>query len=391
MEFKQIHAKQVLTPVGWLDNVIVTIQNGIITDITPSDKPCPNQIKLLPALIDTHIHGVMGADTMDATHESLNTMSNFLAQHGVGAFLATTVTESHDKIEAALRQVKNSIQQGVTGATLLGSYLEGPFFNAIHKGAHPEALLQAPDRATIEKWLTLAEGTLKCIALAPEYPNALAIIKWLHHQNIRVMIGHTNADYQTTKAALLAGASGVVHCYNGMSGLHHRNPGVVGAALSIDHCQTEIIVDGHHVHPAAVAIAHKCCGENLLLITDAMRATGMPNGDYYLGQLRVHMKDNVVRTDDGNLAGSTLTLDCAVNNLANFTNTSFDKAWLHGSYYPAKALGIDNTLGSIAPDKIANLVVLNEQNQLIATLVKGNIVYQSNQFNEQYITHPKQV
>lgn len=384
MEFKQIHAKQVFTPVGWLDNAIVDIKDGKIIDIKPSDTPCPNQFKLMPALIDTHIHGVMGADTMDATHQSLNTISSFLASHGVGAFLATTVTESHEKIEAALVQVKESIKQGVAGATILGSYLEGPFFNAVHKGAHPEELLQAPDRELIEKWLKLADGTLKCIALAPEYPSALPIIKWLCSQNIRVMIGHTNADYDTTKAALLAGASGVVHCYNGMSGLHHRNPGVVGAALSIDNCQTEIIVDGHHVHPAAVSIAHKCCGHNLLLITDAMRATGMPNGDYYLGQLPVHMENDVVRTQDGSLAGSTLTLDRAVNNLANFTRITFEQAWLHGSHYPAKALGIDNQLGTIAVNKVANLVLLNEQNQVTATMVNGNFVYQTEQFKSQY-------
>lgn len=377
MEFEQIHAQQVLTPVGWLDNAIITIKNGKIVKIEQTDKACSNNIKVLPALIDTHIHGVMGADTMDATHEALNTMSCFLAQHGIGAFLATTVTESHEKIEAALIQVKHSMKQGVAGATLLGSYLEGPFFDPVHRGAHPEALLHAPDRKLIEKWLALAEGTLKCIALAPEYPKALEIITWLRSINVRVMIGHTNADYQTTKAALLAGANGVVHCYNGMSGLHHRNPGVVGAALTIDNCQTEIIIDGHHVHPAAVDIAHKCCGKNLLLISDAMRATGMSDGEYHLGKLKVHVQDHVVRTENGGLAGSTLTIDCAVNNLANYANISFEQAWLHGSSYPAKALGIDHYLGNIAVEKQANLVLLDGNNQLIATIVNGNIVYQS--------------
>lgn len=377
MEFETIHAKQILTPVGWLENAMVTIKNGKIIKIEQTNKIFSNNIKLLPALIDTHIHGVMGADTMDATHEALNTMSSFLARHGIGAFLATTVTESHEKIESALIQVKHSIKQGVAGATLLGSYLEGPFFNAVHKGAHPETLLHAPDRNLIEKWLDLAEGTLKCIALAPEYPNALEIIEWLRSINIRVMIGHTNADYQTTKAALLAGASGVVHCYNGMSGLHHRNPGVVGAALTIDNCQTEIIIDGHHVHPAAVNIAHKCCGKNLLLISDAMRATGMSDGDYQLGKLKVHVQDHVVRTEDGGLAGSTLTINRAVTNLADYANISFEQAWLHGSSYPAKALGIDHYLGDIAVGKQANLVLLNANNQLMATIVNGNIVYQT--------------
>lgn len=377
MEFEKIYAKQALTPVGWLANAMLTIKNGKIIKIEQTDKVCSDNIKVLPALIDTHVHGVMGADTMDANHEALNTMSCFLAQHGIGAFLATTVTESHEKIEAALVQVKQSIKQGVAGATLLGSYLEGPFFNAVHKGAHPETLLHAPDRKLIEKWLALAEGTLKCIALAPEYPNTLEIIEWLHSINIRVMIGHTNADYQTTKAALLAGASGVVHCYNGMSGLHHRNPGVVGAALTIDNCQTEIIIDGHHVHPAAVDIAYKCCGKNLLLISDAMRATGMSDGDYQLGKLKVHVQDHIVRTEDGSLAGSTLTIDRAVSNLADYANISFAQAWLHGSFYPAKALGIDDTLGSITPNKLANLVLLNDNNQIVATIINGHVVYKS--------------
>lgn len=377
MEFEKIYAKQALTPVGWLANAMLTIKNGKIIKIEQTDKVCSDNIKVLPALIDTHVHGVMGADTMDANHEALNTMSCFLAQHGIGAFLATTVTESHEKIEAALIQVKHSMKQGVAGATLLGSYLEGPFFDAAHRGAHPETLLHAPDRKLIEKWLDIAEGTLKCIALAPEYPEALEIITWLRSINVRVMLGHTNADYQTTKAALLAGANGVVHCYNGMSGLHHRNPGVVGAALTIDNCQTEIIIDGHHVHPAAVDIAYKCCGQNLILISDAMRATGMPSGDYYLGKLKVHVQDNVVRTKDGGLAGSALTIDCAVNNLANYANISFEQAWLHGSSYPAKALGIDHYLGNIAVEKQANLVLLNSNNQLVATIVNGNIVYQS--------------
>ena len=377
MEFEKIYAKQALTPVGWLANAMLTIKNGKIIKIEQTDKVCSDNIKVLPALIDTHVHGVMGADTMDASHEALNTMSCFLAQHGIGAFLATTVTESHEKIAAALVQVKQSIKQGVAGATLLGSYLEGPFFNAVHKGAHPETLLHAPDRKLIEKWLALAEGTLKCIALAPEYPNALEIIAWLRSINIRVMVGHTNADYQTTKAALLAGASGVVHCYNGMSGLHHRNPGVVGAALTIDNCQTEIIIDGHHVHPAAVDIAYKCCGKNLLLISDAMRATRMSDGDYQLGKLKVHVQDHIVRTEDGSLAGSTLTIDRAVSNLADYANISFAQAWLHGSFYPAKALGIDDTLGSIAPNKLANLVLLNDNNQIVATIINGHVVYKS--------------
>lgn len=370
-----IHAKRILTPAGWLENAIVKIVDGNIAAIEKNHQSCQSDIILMPALIDTHIHGAMGVDVMDSTHQALNTISCFLARFGVGAFLATTVTDTHQQIENALRQVKESMVEGVDGATILGSYLEGPFFNADHRGAHPESLLQPPDRTILEKWIAIADGSLKCIALAPEYPDSIAIIQWLRSQNIRVMLGHTNADYQTARDALLAGANGVVHCYNGMSGLHHRNPGVVGAAFSIPNCQTEIIADGHHVHPAAVDIALTCCKQNLLLISDAMRAAGMPNGSYYLGKLLVHMQDSVVRTDDGGLAGSTLTLDRAVSNFADFTHLPFEEAWLHGSYYPAKALGIDHYLGSISPGKQANLVMLTTDRQITKTLVKGKTVF----------------
>ncbi|XKM13163.1 N-acetylglucosamine-6-phosphate deacetylase [Orbaceae bacterium ac157xtp] len=385
MTLKQIHARRIWTSIGCIENGIITIEDERITTITQSNKPCKNDITILPALIDTHIHGVMGADVMDATHDALNTMSRFLATHGIGAFLATTVTDTHQNIEKALVQVKNSIQQGVDGAMLLGSYLEGPFFSSLHKGAHPAQFLQAPDKALLQKWAKLAEGTLKCVALAPEYPNIESIITWLRINNIRVMLGHSNADYQTTKKALLLGANGVVHCYNGMTGLHHRQPGMVGAALTTEDCQTEIIVDGHHVHPAAVNIAFNCCQQNLILITDAMRATGMPDGDYYLGEKLVHKKDDIVTMDEGNLAGSTLTLDRAVKNLSDFTGISFEKSWLHGSYYPAKALGIDHDLGSIAPSKLANLVILDSTKKIIATLIAGKVVYQSEQFKPEFL------
>ncbi|WP_392564386.1 N-acetylglucosamine-6-phosphate deacetylase [Orbus wheelerorum] len=376
MEYKKIHAQRILTEIGWLENGLLTIdKQGIIIAIEQAKSPSPNNLTIMPALIDSHIHGAKGMDVMDASHQALNTISLYLAEHGVGAFLATTVTDSTEKIEAALVQIKQSYQQGVDGAQLLGAYLEGPFFTAKHKGAHPQNLLQAPARMLLERWLKLADGTLKCIALAPEYLNSLSIIRWLRLQNIRVMLGHTNANYQTIKSALTAGASGVVHCYNGMQGLHHREPGAVGAAFTSPNCQTEIIADGYHVHHAAINIAHRCCNDQLLLISDAMRAAGMPNGDYKLGEMNVHMQNNVVRTDDGGLAGSTLSLDVAVNHLANAANIAFEQAWLHASIYVANALGIGNVLGSIRVGKQANLVLLTPQKQIIATLVNGNTVY----------------
>lgn len=376
MEYKKIHVSRVFTETGWLENgEIIIDNNGKIHAIKTSDKPCSNELIAMPTLIDTHIHGAMGADVMDATHEGLNTISLFLAKHGIGAFLATTVTDSNPHTELAIKQIKSSYRQGLDGAMLLGGYLEGPFFTSKNRGAHPEKLLQSPDLSLIQKWLELGEGSIKCIALAPESPQALEIITWLKQQGIRVMLGHSNANYDLAKQALLVGADGVVHCYNGMSGLHHREPGMVGAALTTPNCQVELIVDGHHVHAAAVNVAFKCCAERVLLISDSMRAAGMPDGDYQLGEMLVHMHDGVVKTDLGGLAGSTLTIDNAVKNVVKMTDISFEQAWLNASYYPAKALKIEHELGSLAAEKIANIALLNPQHDLMATLVKGKMAF----------------
>ncbi|ELZ5940176.1 N-acetylglucosamine-6-phosphate deacetylase [Providencia stuartii] len=376
---KQIYVRRALLPSGWADNVLVILDDhGGIQRVIPNTQSAeqPSPFTLLPALIDTHIHGSAGADVMDATHESLNNISRFLASKGVGAFLATTVTAHHNAIERALVQVKNSQKQGVDGAEILGSYLEGPFFTAQHKGAHPQHLLHQPEKALLQRWIAVAEGSLKCVALAPEHPTSLELIPWLKSQGVRVMIGHSSADYALTQQGLNQGADGVVHCYNGMNGLHHREPGMVGAALTHDQCQVELICDGHHVHPAAINVVYRCCGERLLLITDAMRAAGMPDGEYSLGEMTVQMKNGVVRTESGSLAGSTLTLERGVSTLQQACNISFAQAWLHGSLYPAKALGIADRLGSIAHGKQANLTLCDTAGEIQATFVQGKLVFQ---------------
>lgn len=376
MGSKHFHVKRVLTETGWLDNGIISINDkGRIVSIEVAKTQSDTNLIAMPALIDTHIHGARGADVMDATHESLDTISVFLAHRGVGAFLATTVTETHERIEKAIDQVQVSMHKGVRGAMILGSYLEGPFFTEKHRGAHPEHLLQAPTKSLLSKWLSIGHGTVKCVAIAPEYETSLEIISWLRAKGIRVMLGHSDASYEVTKKALSAGANGIVHCYNGMSGLHHRNPGMVGAALTTPDCSTEIIVDGHHVHPTAVNIALCCCQSNLLLVSDAMRATGMVEGDYYIGELLAHMKNGIVKLDNGTLAGSTLSLNNAVTNLMTMTGLPLSEAWRHGSEYPARSLGIDKDLGTLAPGKLANIVFIDEQNNIISTWVSGRKVY----------------
>lgn len=376
--FRRFHVKRILTETGWLDNAVIAVnEKGRIVSIEPAKTQSENNLIALPALIDTHVHGARGADVMDANHEALDTISVFLAQHGVGAFLATTITETHKRIEKAIEQVHLSMRIGVRGAMILGSYLEGPFFTEKHRGAHPARLLCPPSKALLSQWLAASHGTLKCVALAPEYKESLEIISWLRAKGVRVMLGHSDASYEVAKKALSAGASGVVHCYNGMSGLHHRSPGLVGAALTTQDCSTEIIVDGHHVDSAAVNIAFRCCKHNLLLISDAMRAAGMNDGDYYLGELLVHMRNGVVRLDDGTLAGSTTTLSHAVSHFMEMTELPFDEAWRHASEYPARSLGIDKDLGTLSPGKIANIVFMTEENVIVSTWVSGRKAYEA--------------
>ncbi|MBD1575748.1 N-acetylglucosamine-6-phosphate deacetylase [Vibrio sp. S11_S32] len=385
MDKQYFLAKRVLVDQSWRDQQILTVdENGYIEAIDRYEQHKYDDKKvidlgetiLLPGLIDSHVHGAMGHDVMDATHHALDSMSTFFAQNGVTGFLATTVTAPPVKIEAALKQIGLSTQSGVSGAELLGGYLEGPYFTEKNRGAHPTEWFRDLTVAELKSWQALAGDTLRKVALAPEKSNALEIIKHLKSCDIKVMLGHTDADFDTVNRALDAGADGIVHCYNGMRGLHHRDPGVVGAGLCHPNSYVEMIADGHHVHPTAIDVAYRCCGERLTLITDAMQAAGMPDGQYQLGEYQVNVVEGVVRTDAGGLAGSTLILKNAVFNLSNWLNMPLEKAWLRASLTPAKSLGIEHELGSLVVGKKASMVALSiTDHQVEQTWVNGVSVY----------------
>lgn len=330
---------------------------------------------LLPGMIDSHVHGAMGCDVMDATHQSLDTMSAFFAQHGVTGFVATTVTAPIEKIEKALVQISKSKTDGLTGAELLGAYLEGPYFTAKNKGAHPEGLFRELDISELDRWIECSNNSLLTVALAPEKRNSAAAIKHLKSHGIKVMLGHTDASYEQVQSAFEHGADGIVHCYNGMSGLHHRDPGAVGAGLCHSSSYVEIIADGCHVHPAAVDVAYRCCESRLTLITDAMQAAGMPDGLYQLGELEVTMSDGIVKTNSGSLAGSSLVLIDAVKNASNWLRIPIEQAWLLASLTPAKSLNLDHKYGSLSVGKMASMVAVSDSYQVLTTWVNGNIVY----------------
>ncbi|RBM69644.1 N-acetylglucosamine-6-phosphate deacetylase [Vibrio tarriae] len=379
---QRFRAQRVLHGDKWQPDAVVTVDDtGVITAIETydvqrhGDAVNLGQVDLLPGLLDSHVHGSKGCDVMDATHESLNTLSLYFASLGVTAFVATTVTAPVAKIRAALTQVAKSKQEGVAGAEILGAYLEGPYFTEKNKGAHPTQWFRELALEELDDWISYSDNQLLKVALAPEKSGALEAIRYLDARGVKVMLGHSDASYEQVQLALDAGAKGIVHCYNGMRGLHHRDPGVVGAGLLHPECYVEMIADGHHVHPAAIEVAHRCCGSRMTLITDAMCATGMPDGQYTLGEYQVEMQQGVVTTQSGGLAGSTLTLLDGVKNIQRWLNLPVEQAWLMASLTPATSLGIQHQLGTLEVGKYASMVAISSDFSIEKTWVKGRLVF----------------
>ncbi|EKF9662198.1 N-acetylglucosamine-6-phosphate deacetylase [Vibrio cholerae] len=379
---QRFRAQRVLHGDKWQLNAVVTVDDtGVITAIETydalrhADAVDLGQVDLLPGLLDSHVHGSKGCDVMDATHESLNTLSLYFASLGVTAFVATTVTAPVAKIRAALTQVAKSKQEGVAGAEILGAYLEGPYFTEKNKGAHPTQWFRELALEELDDWISYSDNQLLKVALAPEKSGALEAIRYLDTHGVKVMLGHSDASYDQVQLALDAGAKGIVHCYNGMRGLHHRDPGVVGVGLLHPECYVEMIADGHHVHPAAIEVAHRCCGSRMTLITDAMCATGMPDGQYTLGEYQVEMQQGVVTTQSGGLAGSTLTLLDGVKNIQRWLNLPVEQAWLMASLTPATSLGIQHQLGTLEVGKYASMVAISSDFSIEKTWVKGRLVF----------------
>lgn len=370
-----IRARRVLSEQGWLDDHQVRIDDGQIVAL----EPIPTGISqrdanlLCPAYIDLHVHGGAGVDVMDEAPTTLDTLALHKAREGVGAWLPTTVTAPLPAIEAALQRIARRHFSGGYGAEVLGSYLEGPYFTPENRGAHSAALFRELDLAELDRLIACSQETLRVVALAPEKPNALNSIRHLRQRGVRVMLGHGAATYAQTLAAFDAGASGLVHCYNGMSGLHHREPGMLGAGLTDERAALELIADGHHVHPAAMRLCCACASERVVLITDAMRASGMPDGQYELCGHDVEMRSGVVRTASGGLAGSTLTLDAAVRNMVELTGTAPESAIRMASLHPATLIGVSDRLGSIRPGKQASLIALTDGLHLEKIWVQGLI------------------
>jgi len=339
----------------------------------------PRTVTIIPGMIDVHIHGSAGADVMDASKESLETMARALAREGTTAFLATTITQSREAIEKALICTADYIErhQVADGAECLGIHLEGPFVNPKRGGAQPKDHIQNPDIHLMWEWFEKARGKIRLVTLAPELPNGFELVRLLKRIGVIASIGHSDATYEECVEAIGAGASHVTHLFNGMRGLHHREIGVAGAAFLRDELMVELIADGIHVSQEMVNIAKRqVTSDRLILITDAMRAKCLKNGTYDLGGQTVFVEDRKACLEDGTLAGSILKMNEAVRNMRQFTGADWLEIIRMTAENPAKELGVFDRKGSLAPGKDADVVVLGEDGEVLLTLCRGKMAYQ---------------
>lgn len=333
---------------------------------------------ILPGLIDLHVHGAMGFDAMHGASD-LYGLSAALAAQGIVGYCPTTVTESDEAVLEALKAIQGfkSLPEPL-GAKVLGAYVEGPFLSAAFKGAHPEGLLKAFDLKLLEKWQRESEGVIKVLALAPERLSDMGEISAIRALGMEVALGHSGASFEMAQSAIGEGAKIGVHLFNGMCPIHHRHPGIVTAFLLEDSTFAELIVDGIHLHEAAVRLAIKSKGvDRIVLISDSMCAAGLADGPYRLGQLSVEVSDGIAKTESGSLAGSTLRLMDAVKRVAGFEGLCLSSAAKMASLNPATVLGLGHERGSIACGKFADLTVVTDDFEVIGTLLEGRWLYQT--------------
>ena len=378
-----VYAKQIVLDDQVIDKAYLTIEDGKFGPILmeePQDAPIKDysQSIVAPGLVDTHIHGYKSHDVMDNDFEGIKVISEGLLSCGVTSWLPTTLTSSAELLNDVCETIGNHYQE-VTGAKIRGIFLEGPFFTEKYKGAQNPKYMSDPSVDKLAKWHELSQGLVNKIAIAPERKGVKEFIEFAKSKGVYTALAHSDATYEEAAAAVEAGANIFVHIYNGMSGLHHRNPGMVGAALSLDKVFAEMICDGHHVHPAAARVVTRARGpKETVLITDCMRAGGMGEGQSRLGEFEVVVKDGTARLrDTGNLAGSILELKQGVKNVVDWGLVSPAEALRMASLTPAQSVGIESVCGRIAPGYEADFIVVSDQLELEATYLDGELRYQA--------------
>jgi len=328
---------------------------------------------IAPGFIDVHIQGCGGADFLNDSDEAIQTISKTSASGGTTSILATTTIRKDDKEYTHLKRIKKFINQDIDGAKIIGVHLEGPYINEKMKGGFSSNYVKKPSLEEFASILMILGTDLKMITLAPEVDTGFKITKLAHKQGIIVAISHSEADYELTKKAFKAGVTHITHLFNAMRGLHHREPGIIGAALTEPSVSVQIIADGYHLHEAILKMIYKLKKrDKTILITDGTAPTGLKEGMTFEGVGgKIKCEKGAIRLEDGTLAGSALLMNQMLKNLINLADISIKDAIYIASTAPAKLLGIDSTKGRIARGMDSDITILDKDFNVVETFVEG--------------------
>jgi len=369
-----------VTPREEIEDGLVTVEEGKIRHVGKWKEGQYDHLLdfrghyVTPGLVDIHVHGGGGHDS--TTPEGLGGLSRFLAEAGVTSFLPTTHTAPHEELLEAVEIIGRGIEGGVNGANPLGIHMEGPYINPEMSGAQNAAHIRPPDLEELEKVNQASMGHLRMVTLAPEVEGAMDAIRWLTSRGIVPAAGHTDSSYETMGEAINAGLSHASHLFNRMSPFDHREPGASGAALADDRVTVELVPDGFHLHPATLKITSRLKGPgNVALVSDATPPTGLPDGKYSFGGLKIIVADGKSTLESGSLAGSTITLSDALRNMVRLAGSSLREAVEMASTTPARIAGYSESKGRLAPGFDSDITILDRGLNPVLTIVSGKIVY----------------
>lgn len=358
-------------------DVDVRIEDGTFTEITgvltgKEDEEVLDFAgkKVIPGMVEVHSHGCLGFDFCTATSEEIDDMRAYYSKHGTTSLLATVMTSGADKMKQAMRELKPYMHREESSTRILGINLEGPFFDQAKKGAHDETCLLPLDEEFFDELNSLSGDNIRLLDVDPTLDNAMEFIG-KYSKKMTVSLAHTTSDYELSNQAIEAGITQMTHLFNAMNGLHHRDPGPVGAFADNESVNAEIICDGFHVHPSVIRMMYKMAGDRILLISDSISAAGLPDGNYVSGGLDIVVEHGEAKLKNGTIAGSTITLFEGVRRVISY-GIAPEEAILGATIRPARAVGIQDKVGSIEVGKYADFLIVDESYNLEQVFINGS-------------------